>query len=250
MSVSAGSTNDLREILLVMAVHMLVGLFAKHGVVSIQTLKTLYQRIRSGCPVCSLFHYSLCETIRVPPTEFCPVVEQMVKMQHETWLHYIMFAIILSNATPMFSGIFIVATVAIMSTHVLLFAVAKRSSSINVWLQKVEQLVEKQVPYLEVAISLGLIADICTPYRSLFATVMYFWVFQRQRLTPIPMHVFSPRLYNKPQFVPSGTRQAWSKLDDKVAPFFKSLPLLKGIYPKVVELASKFADPQGVAGRQ
>jgi hypothetical protein len=46
MSVSAGNTNDLREILLVMAFHMLVGLFAKHGVVSIQTLKTLYQRIR------------------------------------------------------------------------------------------------------------------------------------------------------------------------------------------------------------
>lgn len=186
----------------------------------------------------------------MPPTEFCPVVAQMVKMQHETWLHYIMFAIILSNATPMFSGIFIVATVAIMSTHVLLFAVAKRYSSIDVWLKKIQQLVEKQVPYLEVAISLGLIADICTPYRSLFATVMYFWVFQRQRLTPIPMHVFSPRLYNKPCFAPSGTRQAWSKLDDMVAPFFKSLPLLNGVYPKIVTLASKFADPQGVAGRQ
>jgi hypothetical protein len=46
MSVSAGNTYDLREILLVMAAHMLVGLFAKHGVVSIQTLKLLYQRIR------------------------------------------------------------------------------------------------------------------------------------------------------------------------------------------------------------
>jgi hypothetical protein len=188
--------------------------------------------------------------IRVPHNEPCPVIAQMVIMQHDTWLHYVMFAIILSNATPMFSWIFIVTTVAIMSTHVLLFAVAKRTSSVNVWLEKVEQLVEKKVPFLEVAISVGLIADICTPSRSLFATVMYFWVFQRQRLTPIPMHAISPRVYNKPCFAPTSTRQAWSKVDDKVAPFFKSLPLLKAVYPKVVELASKFADPQGVAGRQ
>jgi hypothetical protein len=192
--------------------------------------------------------------IRVPPNEFCPVIAQMVKMQHDTWLHYFMFAIILSNATPMFSWIFIVITVAIMSTHVLLFAVAssqrERTSSVNVWLEKVEKLVEKNVPFLEVAISVGLIADICTPSRSLFATVMFFWVFQRQRLTPIPMHVFSPRVYNKPCFAPTSTRQAWSKVDDKVAPFIKSLPILKAVYPKLVELASKFAEPQGVAGRQ
>jgi hypothetical protein len=46
MSVSAGTTSDLREILLVMAAHMLIGLFAKHGVVSFQSLKSIYQRIK------------------------------------------------------------------------------------------------------------------------------------------------------------------------------------------------------------
>jgi hypothetical protein len=42
----AGNTSDLREILLIMAAHMLVGLFAKYGVVSFQTLKTIYQRYK------------------------------------------------------------------------------------------------------------------------------------------------------------------------------------------------------------
>jgi hypothetical protein len=46
ISISAGNTSDLREILLIMAAHMLVGLFAKHGVVSFQSLKSIYQRIK------------------------------------------------------------------------------------------------------------------------------------------------------------------------------------------------------------
>jgi hypothetical protein len=40
------------------------------------------------------------------------------------------------------------------------------------------------------------------------------------------------------------------KVDEMMAPLFHKLPVLKLLYPRIVELASKFADPQGVAGRQ
>jgi hypothetical protein len=171
-------------------------------------------------------------------------------MQHETWLHYVMFAIILSNATPLFSSFFILASIAIMSTHVVLFTLTKRTPFAAAWLQKVEYVVEHQIPFLEVAISFGLIADLFTPYRSLLATAMYFWVFLRQRVTPIPMHVFQPALFRQPKFAASHTRKAWLKVDEMMAPLFHKLPVLKLLYPRIVELASKFADPQGVAGRQ
>jgi hypothetical protein len=43
---NAGNVSDLREVLLILAAHMLVGLFAKYGIASFQTLKTVYQSVR------------------------------------------------------------------------------------------------------------------------------------------------------------------------------------------------------------
>ncbi len=161
-----------------------------------------------------------------------------------------MFAIILSNSTPLFASFFILASIAIMSTHVLFFTVTKHTPFAAAWLQKVEHVVEHRIPFLEVAISFGLIADLFTPYRSLLATAMYFWVFLRQRVTPIPMHVFQPTIFRQPNFAASHTRKAWSKVDETIAPFFHKLPVLKILYTRIVQMAAKFADPPGVAGRQ
>ena len=136
-----------------------------------------------------------------------------------------MFAVIVSNSTPLFSSFFILATIAIMSTHVLLFALSKFTPLAATLLKKVQDIVDSQIPFLEVAISFGLIADLFTPYRSLLATVMYFWVFMRQRLGPIPMHVFQPAIYRQPHFAPSATRNVWSKVDQIVAPFFNNIPV-------------------------
>jgi hypothetical protein len=188
--------------------------------------------------------------LREPPKEFDSSVAKLVQMQHETWLHYVMFAIILSNSTPLFSSFFILISIAIMCTHVLLFALMKRTPFAAAWFQKLDHMVEHQIPFLEVAISLGLIVDLFTPYRSLLATVMYFWVFLRQRVTPIPMHVFQPTIFRQPKFAASHTRKAWSKVDEMIAPQINKLPIVKALYPKIVQLAAKFADPQGVAGRQ
>jgi hypothetical protein len=46
LSFSSDNAGDVREMFLIMAAHMLIGLFAKHGVASYQTLKTIYQRVR------------------------------------------------------------------------------------------------------------------------------------------------------------------------------------------------------------
>jgi hypothetical protein len=168
--------------------------------------------------------------------EYNASVAKLKQISEEIWLHYFMFAIILSNATPLIPLIFIIATVAIISTHVLLFAIRERATFAANLLKKIEPLVANKIPYLEVATSLGLIADLFTPYRSLFATFMYFWVFQRQRLV------------SKSQGC--DTRQAWLKVHEKVAPVFDKLPLFRALYPKLVQLAAKFANPQGVAFKQ
>jgi hypothetical protein len=174
-----------------------------------------------------------------------------MQFHQETWLHYVMFAVIVSNSTPLFSSVFILATIAIMSTHVLLFALSKFTPLAAALFQKVQVMVDRQIPFLEVAISFGLIADLFTPYRSLLATVMYFWVFMRQRLVPVPLHVFQPAIYREPRFAPSATRNAWSKVDQIVAPFFNKIPVFKMLYPKFVQLAANaFAEPKGVSGRQ
>lgn len=213
---NSGNVSDLREVLLILAAHMLVGLFAKYGIASFQTLKTVYQSVRKQ--------------------EYNASAAKLKQILEEIWLHYFMFAIILSNATPLIPLIFIIATVAIISTHVLLFAIRERATFAANLLKKIEPLVANKIPYLEVATSLGLIADLFTPYRSLFATFMYFWVFQRQRLV------------SKSQGC--DTRQAWLKVHEKVAPVFDKLPLFRALYPKLVQLAAKFANPQGVAFKQ
>ena len=184
-----------------------------------------------------------------PSTDSGKAMLKFMEVQSDPWLHFLSFAVVISNATPLIPNSFIVATIAIMSIHVLTFAVAYRLSlpvitayavALN---RQLELLILPRIPFLEVAIGLGLIADIFTPYRSLVATVMYFWVFQRMRLAPIPGFRGAP--------LPSPTRHMWSKLDAFLAPFFVRLPLVGPLYTKLTALAAKsFADPQGVAGRQ
>jgi hypothetical protein len=149
-----------------------------------------------------------------------------------------MFAITLSNATPLIPLFFILATVAIMSSHVLLFAVRERAPFAADWYKWIDRVVTNKIPYLEVAISLGLIADLFTPHRSLFATFMYFWVFQRQRLV------------RKSSYDKNDTREVWLKLHENLAPFMLKLPLLNKLYPKLAQMAAKFANPEGVAFKQ
>jgi hypothetical protein len=84
----------------------------------------------------------------------------------------------------------------------------------------------------------------------LLATVMYFWIFKRQRLTPIPMHILNPTLYRKPFFAHTPTYDAWSNLNQKLTSLLHGIPYLSRLHLKVSELAKKFVEPQGVAGRQ
>ena len=46
VTIGSGDASALREISLIMALHMLVGLMAKHGVASFATLKSMFSSIR------------------------------------------------------------------------------------------------------------------------------------------------------------------------------------------------------------
>jgi hypothetical protein len=237
MSFSSGNFSDLRESMLIFAAHLLVGLFTRYGIASFQTLKSLYQEIRCAAPKALLFlsesHLILRKNGGIDVND---EKSSAAKVLSHTWLHYLMFALVLSNATPLIPLLFITATVVIISTDVLLFAVRERAPIVSAWHEKILSMNKTFIPWLEVIIGVGLIADIFTPNRSLLATFMYFSVFQRHRLA-----------FKK-------TRQeilpVWSKLDAKVSPFFSNVPLLNKLYPKLREMAKKFANPEGVASNQ
>jgi len=184
-----------------------------------------------------------------PSTPSGKAMLKFMEVQSDPWLHFLSFGVVVSNATPLFPNFLVLATIAIMSVHVLTFTVAYRLPLPIVAAQavalnrKLEQQVLPRIPFLEVAIGLGLIADVFTPHRSLVATVMYFWVFQRMRLASIPGYGGA--------VLASPTRLMWSKVDAFLSPFFLKLPLVGPLYTKITALAAKsFAEPQGVAGRQ